>query len=309
MLVAGAFLLGHGSGALADSIPAADSIPKAVATAPPESVMPDTAAPARITNLKIRDESRRRITLRPDIETGLWLALFAFIFGLASAAFKGCTGYLFRRQTAHYDGLMRLQFQLTIASDRLAANKGRIEKVRGEMKSGVLTFVFPVPFKIDEAFQHDIYNQTLLNEVLLLNSHLVRFNDALAGLRSGYETLRDNYIQHHIDKSTYETNVARMDVGAGQLDAHLPLLKTKIEMTLARVRVHLREENALAKLLRRTFLRSGDAKPDTVKAELAGMIAKAAPTNAALKKEMTEALARPAETDRPEDDPTKKPPA
>lgn len=304
--LAATMILGFVASALADSLPI--TVP-----APPESVLVDTVAPSRTINLKPRDDPRRRITLRPDLETGLWLALFAVIGGLASAAVQGGAGYLFRRQTAHYDGLMRLQFQLTIASDRLAANKGRIKKVRHEMMSGVMVFVFPSPFRIDETFQHDVYNQTLLNEVLRLNMHLVRFNDALAGLRSGYETLRDNHIQHQDDdksKANYEVNVERMEKGARQLEAHLTLLETKIGMALARVRVHLREENVVAKLLRRWLLHSNDTKQDQVEKELARMIEKAAPMNAALKREMSEALSRPPldPTGRPEDNPPKIPP-
>ncbi len=168
-------------------------------------------------------------------------AFFAFLFLRLGEFFAK----LYQRQVQHYNSLVKLEVQLNEIGGILHDNLYITPEFKRVIVSGNIYFNNLHQLKIDEDHYYNLYDLDFLNELYSYYYQVIRINQDIGTITSGYEDIKNALIQEHIKKPDYVVNSNLMAQRIEIIEAFMrDLLESTIGMT-AKVRILLRQDKPL----------------------------------------------------------------
>lgn len=179
-------------------------------------------------------------------------AFFAFLFlRLGEFLTK-----LYERQVKHYNSLVNLETQLNEIGGVVHDNLYVIPKFIQAIKSGHVYFNNLHTLNVDKRHYEDLYNISLINELFSYNYHLRKANDDIGTLTSGYQEIKNAFIQKNISLEDYKVNTEILSENLAYLEKFLVHLKDETVTLIALVRIHMKHDQPLGAKLMGQFLKS-----------------------------------------------------
>lgn len=172
---------------------------------------------------------------------GFWTAFFALIFlGISSIVSK-----IFSREMKHYNSLVNLESQLNemigIIKDNIYVMEGYKDVIiKGNIHWGNLRPVF-----IDKSHYENLHDTDLINRVFSFFYQVRKINDDMENLQTGYNDLKNAYIQKQIPVEQYVENAKRICVVLDDLETFSEQLTDELLTLLTRVRIQIKHDKPL----------------------------------------------------------------